>query len=111
MNLVSDQERANVAASFQEAVVDVLVRKTMRAAKEYKPKSIILAGGVAANIQLRKRLQEKGREARIKVFVPPFTYSLDNAAMIAAAGYFRAQDEKNFVEPVSLSADPNLDLI
>ncbi len=110
--------RRNVAASFQEAVVDVLVRKTMRAAKpgrwpgkQVEPASIVLAGGVAANIELRARMKAKGKEHGIRVFVPPLTYSLDNAAMIAAAGYFRAQDESNFIDPLELAADPNKDIV
>ena len=103
--------RRNIAASFQEAVVDVLVRKTLRAAKRVKPASIVLAGGVAANVELRGRMQAKGEEMGIDVFVPPMTYSLDNAAMIAAAGYFRAQDEQNYVDPLVLAADPNKDLV
>lgn len=103
--------RRNIAASFQEAVIDVLVRKTMRAAKQVKPSSIVLAGGVAANVALRARMKAHGERQGIDVFVPPLTYSLDNAAMIAAAGYFRAQSEKNFVDPLELAADPNLDLL
>ena len=109
---LDDEEfRKNIAASFQEAVVDVLVRKTMRAAKRVKPASIVLAGGVAANIELRARMRAAGETEGIDVFVPPLTYSLDNAAMIAAAGYFRAQDEKNFVDPLDLAADSNLDIV
>lgn len=103
--------RCNIAASFQEAVVDVLVQKSMRAIEEYKPESFILAGGVAANIELRKRIIKEGERRATRVFVPPFTYSVDNAAMIAAAGYFRAKDEKNFIEPEDLAADSNLDIV
>lgn len=101
---------ANIAASFQEAVVDVLVQKTMRAAASVRPASIILAGGVSANVVLRERLKQAGEAAGIPVFVPAFAYSMDNAAMIASAGYFRAQDPANFVDPLTLAADPNLEL-
>lgn len=102
--------RRNVAASFQEAVVDVLVKKTMRAAQSLKPSSIILAGGVAANVELRHRLAEATEDVGIPVFIPPLKFSTDNAAMIAAAGYFRAQKEENFVDPLKLAADPNMDI-
>jgi N6-L-threonylcarbamoyladenine synthase len=105
---LDDEEfRANIAASFQEAVVDVLVRKTKRAADKYKPASVLLAGGVAANSVLRERLDEYITD--IPVFVPPMKYATDNAAMIAAAGYFRSQDQKNFIDPLLLKANPNLD--
>ncbi len=107
---LTEPNKADIAASFQEAVVDVLVQKTMRAAREYQPKSIILAGGVAANLQLRSRLKETAGEIDLPVFVPPLQYSMDNAAMIAVAGYYRAQDKKNFVDPLVLHADPNLDI-
>jgi N6-L-threonylcarbamoyladenine synthase len=106
-----EQFRHDIAASFQEAVVDTLVQKSMRAIDEFKPKSFILAGGVAANIELRDRIIKEGKQHNVSVFVPPFTYSVDNAAMIAAAGYFRAQDSKNFINPVDLAADSNLDIV
>jgi len=109
---IEDEEfRRNIAASFQEAVVDVLTQKSMRAIEEYKPKSFILAGGVAANIELRDRVQKEGARRATRVFVPPFSYSVDNAAMIAAAGYFRAKDEKNYIEPEDLVADSNMDIV
>jgi N6-L-threonylcarbamoyladenine synthase len=76
----------HLAASFQEAVVDVLVKKTIEAAKMTQAKSILLAGGVSANKALRERLKQN---SPIPVFVPAFRYCTDNAAMIAAAGYFR----------------------
>lgn len=101
--------RADIAASFQEAVVDVLVQKTMRAAGKYSPTSIVLAGGVAANIALRARLQEAGANVGISVCVPDFKYSLDNAAMIGVAGYFRARAQ-HFHDPLTVVADPNLDI-
>ena len=107
--LGDDVIAADVAASFQEAVVDVLVRKTLRAAKAIQPKSIILAGGVAANVSLRARLQEAAQGLGVPVFVPPMEYSTDNAAMIAGAGYFRAQKKENIVDPLTLKANPNLD--
>ncbi len=78
--------RADAAASFQEAVVDALVTKTVAAAGEYGVKNILLAGGVAANGLLRQRLVE---DSPLPVLIPPLKLCTDNAAMIAACGYFR----------------------
>ena len=77
---------AAIAASFQDAVVDVLVNKTIRAAKEFKAKTVLIAGGVSANAALRETIQE---QARVAVSIPPIALCTDNAAMIAAAGYYR----------------------
>ena len=103
--------KANVAASFQEAVVDVLARKTQRAIQQVQPASLIVAGGVSANLALRDRLAEVAEATGVPLFVPPFAYAMDNAAMIAAAGYFRAQSGGNERNPVTVQADPNLDIV
>jgi N6-L-threonylcarbamoyladenine synthase len=79
---------ADLAASFQEAVVDVLVRKTLAAAKELGVPRVFMAGGVAANSRLRERMQEACDEAGITLFYPPPVLCTDNGAMIAATGYF-----------------------
>jgi N6-L-threonylcarbamoyladenine synthase len=77
---------ADMAASFQAAVVDVLFNKTMDAAREYNAKEILVAGGVSANQSLREAFQS---QAEFPVHVPPLSLCTDNAAMIAAAGYRR----------------------
>ena len=82
---------ADAAASFQEAVIDVLVTKTVATAKEHRVKQILLAGGVAANKPLRRRLRES---SDIPVLVPEPILCTDNAAMVAAGGYFRFQAGK-----------------
>lgn len=84
---------ADICASFQEAVVDVLVGKTINAARTLGVQDIVLAGGVAANPRLRQVMQEQGRDGDIAVFMPPTHFCTDNAAMIALAGYHRFAEE------------------
>lgn len=86
----------NLAASFQQAVVDVLVYKTKKAALEYNVKQVIIAGGVAANKGLRNLMKEEMDNLGIKLTVPAFKYCTDNAAMIAVAGYFKDKVEGPF---------------
>lgn len=85
----------DLAASFQEAVVDVLCEKTIRAAKEFKAKQIIVAGGVAANKGLRNALTENVKNVDgLRITFPSFKYCTDNAAMIGVAGYFQDKYQK-----------------
>lgn len=83
----SDQEVADIAASFQEAVVEVLVEKTFLAARRYNVRGILTGGGVAANSGLRQRLKEKSEELAIPVYCPPAVFCTDNAAMVAGLAY------------------------
>jgi len=85
---LTNQVVNELAHAFQEAAIDVLVQKTMRAAKELKVKSILLSGGVSANEFLRSELKKNTTEAGIKYFQPLMEYTTDNATMIAVAGYF-----------------------
>ena len=78
--------KADLAASFQQAVIDVLVRKTFLAAEEYNTKDILIAGGVSANSLLREQFKS---QRKYRVHIPPLSLCTDNAAMIAAAGCFR----------------------
>lgn len=78
---------ANVAASFQKAVIDVIVTKTARAMEQTGLNTLIVAGGVAANSGLRQALNKMGNEKGWQVHIPPILYCTDNAAMIAAAAY------------------------
>lgn len=79
-----------VAANIQEAIADVLVEKTIRAAKEFLPKSILLAGGVAANKRLRDLLHERSQKEKLsaKVFIPPISLCTDNAVPIASCAFY-----------------------
>ena len=77
----------NLAASFQNAVIDVLVSKTSKAAQNFQVKQVIIAGGVAANKGLRTAMKEEMDKLNIKLTVPSFKFCTDNAAMIAAAAY------------------------
>lgn len=99
---------ADVAASFQEAVVDVLVTKTMRAAEEVGARRIVLAGGVAANTVLRARIAEQAAAAGTRAVLPSRAMCTDNAAMIAAAGWYRLR--AGGPSPLDLGASPNLRL-
>ncbi|MFC1977548.1 tRNA (adenosine(37)-N6)-threonylcarbamoyltransferase complex transferase subunit TsaD [Chloroflexota bacterium] len=97
--------KSDAATGFQEAVVDVLVTKTVAVAKEYRVKQILLAGGVAANGLLRQRLV---KNSPLPVLIPPLVLCTDNAAMIAACGYYRFQADKT--DGLDLDVVPNLKL-
>ena len=97
--------KADAAASFQEAVVDVLVTKAVAAAREHRVKQILLVGGVAANMLLRQRLAES---SPIPVLVPEPVLCTDNAAMIATCGYYQFQAGR--VDGLDLDVTPGLKL-
>lgn len=80
--------KEDLAKSFQDVVVETLTKKTMKAIKEYQVKNFILAGGVAANKEIRSKFQELCEENKINYTFPSIKYSTDNAAMIASSGYY-----------------------
>jgi N6-L-threonylcarbamoyladenine synthase len=88
--------KADVAAGFEQAVIDVLVGKTRRAAESCAAESILLCGGVAANKHLRRALERTAGLIGAQFFVPDFAYNLDNAAMIGAAGAMAYWRKKNY---------------
>jgi N6-L-threonylcarbamoyladenine synthase len=103
-----DVDLPDVAASFQEAIVDVQVSKTLRAAKERRVDTVLLGGGVVANTRLRERMAEDGAAVGLRVLSPPPDLCTDNAAMIAAVGAARlARGERSMLD---IAADPNLRL-
>ena len=86
---MSQQEIADIAASFQKAVVDVLVKKTQTAAEKIGAKTILLGGGVAANSELRTHLQQMCNSEKKKLLVAPKQYCTDNAVMVASLAYYK----------------------
>ena len=104
-----DATTADVAASFRQAVVDVLVTRARQAAADVGAKALCLAGGVAANALLRQRILEVATEDGIGAFLPSRALCTDNAAMVAAAGWWRLQH--GGASSLSLGADPNLRLV
>ena len=85
--------KENLACSFQDVVIKVLTKKTMRALKEYNVNNLILAGGVAANHGIREKFKELCEENNINYTFPSIKYSTDNAAMIASSGYYAYLDK------------------
>lgn len=99
----------DLAASFQQSVIDVLVTKTMKATKEYKVEQVLLAGGVAANKGLRSVLEEEfAKLPEVELVIPPLALCTDNAAMIAAVG--SVMYEKGVRSSLALNANPGLDI-
>lgn len=103
-------DQNDLATSFQQAVVDVLVDKTIRAAQEYEVKQVVLAGGVAANSGLRNELETAVAEKLndVTLVIPPLSLCGDNAAMIGAAAFLDI--EENMEANLALNAQPGLTL-
>jgi N6-L-threonylcarbamoyladenine synthase len=101
-------ELADVAASFQEAVVDVLATKTRKAAAEVQAKAICIGGGVAANTSLRERVKRMCAQDGRRAFIPSRAMCTDNAAMIGATAWYRLRQDGP--TPLDVAVDPNLAL-
>lgn len=102
---LTEQQRADIAASFQRIAIETVVDKTVLACKEFKPKSVVIAGGVAANQELRRQLAER------LVIKPSYTdikLCTDNGAMIATLGCFKAMYGAAEADPYTLNIEPNL---
>jgi len=100
-----------MCVEIQQAIIDVLIYKTLKAARNYKVKSIILGGGVTANKELRKQFRSnvKAQMSNIKFLVPDKKYCTDNAAMVAVAGYFSFK-RRHTKDPEKIEANANLRL-
>lgn len=105
---MSKSELSNLCASFQAAVVDVLVRKTLYAVEKFNVKNLAISGGVSANSELRKRLAEIGKQKKINVFIPKLEYCTDNAAMTALVGKMLL--ERGIKSSLELNAKANLSI-
>lgn len=104
---LNEPQKADLAASFQKTAVETLVQHLKIAEKEFRPKSIVIAGGVAANQLLR---QEAKEQLKSEVIYPPIDLCTDNAAMIAALGFYQASNKKPEADPYSLAPDPGLSM-
>ena len=104
--LVDDELRRNMAASFQYTAIKTLVNKTKKAFDNFQPASVVIAGGVAANQELRRQLREA---LPIDIEYAPIQLCTDNAAMIATLGYFRSQIDEP-TDPYDLEVQPSLSM-
>ncbi len=104
--LLTQSQVNDTAASFQKTVVDWLVERTLMAYKEFEPKTVVIAGGVAANQHLRQQL---AAQLPIPITYPPINLCTDNAAMIAGYGYFLAK-AKRFSNALTLETEPSLSM-
>lgn len=103
---LDDATRANFAASFQRVAVETLVDKTVQAFYDHSPASVVIAGGVAANLELRRQLRER---LPIAIDYPDISLCTDNAAMIASLGYYEAQ-RNTATDPRLLEVMPSLSM-
>jgi len=105
--LLTEQQKNDFAASFETTSVNILVEKLSHAVDNYHPKSLLLAGGVAANTKLREKFTDLGKQyPNIHTFIPEFRFSTDNAAMIASAAFFEIKNGKKPDSPFTLDANP-----
>lgn len=104
----SEELIRDIVSSFQEAVVDVLVKKTLQAAQNQGLRRIVLSGGVAANRRLRERIKEEASQQKVKVYIPSPSFCTDNAAMVGVIGYEYLK--RGIQSPLSLNAFSNLPL-
>jgi N6-L-threonylcarbamoyladenine synthase len=107
LNGVNYKLKTEFCAEVQQAIIDVLIRNTLKAAKDFSAKAIILGGGVVANDELRRQFKEKIQKEipDTKYLIPDTKYCTDNAAMVAATAYFHRKEKANLQK---IKADANL---
>jgi N6-L-threonylcarbamoyladenine synthase len=110
VNPTDAQVAADIAASFQKVVAEVLVSKTVDAAREVGAQQVCICGGVSANAELRRLAQSTCSEAGLPLYIPPLFLCTDNAAMIGAAAYYRLQYDPAAVGDLGLDVHANLPL-
>ncbi len=108
---MSDTFKADAARAFQEAIVEVLVKKSLKAMKQNGLKQLVVAGGVGANKQLRATLDDEARRKKIRVYYPELEFCTDNGAMIALAGCLRLQAGTPAKEAGAFSIQPRWPLM
>jgi N6-L-threonylcarbamoyladenine synthase len=104
----AEERIRDIVSSFQEAVVDVLVKKTLQAAQHQGLRRVVLSGGVAANRRLRERIKEEASQQKVRVYIPSPSFCTDNAAMVGVVGYEYLK--RGIQSPLSLNAFSNLPL-
>ena len=111
MPALTDDERESIAHEFEDAVADVLWKKTSRALEHTNAKTLVIGGGVSGNVHIRRTFEEKiaTEHPEVTLRIPPRALTIDNAIMIGIAAYFRAR-RNEYVDPQSLRADGNLSL-
>jgi len=107
---MNERLRQDIAASFQQAAVDVLVMKTLQAARQTRVKNVIVVGGVACNSQLRRELSQRAQELGLTIFFPRPSLCTDNAAMIACAAHYLTSSSPPLEPPAYLELDAVADL-
>ncbi len=103
---LSEPQKANIAASFQYCAIKTIVSKAFKAYKNYQPKSVVIAGGVAANLELRRQLLKLIPESDL--IFPDIKLCTDNGAMIATRGYYQIQSKQLPIDPYLIDVSPNL---
>jgi N6-L-threonylcarbamoyladenine synthase len=95
----------SMAREIEQAIIDVLIKKSLKAVKDYGLNNLMIAGGVSANKELRKQLKEKAKKSRIDLLSPPVALSTDNALMIALTGYWKKKEKTNNYKKISAKAN------